>query len=145
MGSQQVYLQVRTLCAAALAVRPPLGEVLVVIRLWTPALWTKPGYITAATWIYNRASKEFRVIDKKSLAFRIKNDYSWKQAGLSKVEAVATWRSLWGSHPCRRPAPGGWPVCCEEALKLESGRNWTPSGAQQSSEPGKESRSSGIA
>lgn len=46
---------------------------------------------------------------------------------------LLTWRSLWASQLWRRPASGGWPVCFEEALKLEAGRDWTPRGVQHSS------------
>ena len=49
------------------------------------------------------------------------------------VSGLQPCRSLWGSRAYRRPARGGWPHWCEEALKLESGRDWTPRGDQHSS------------
>lgn len=64
VNSQQIYLHVGTLRTAALAVRAPLREVLIILRFGAPALCMKPFRITphlhaAATWTYRAISRVF--------------------------------------------------------------------------------------
>lgn len=66
VASQQVYLQVGALSVAAGSIGPPPREVLIVLRFWTPALWTEPFSVVTGIHISGIRNKQ-----------ELNEDFSW--------------------------------------------------------------------